>query len=409
MIKNIKNTKNELSFLFSIIVFIVILLLGIWFFYAKYFNEHKREEKNFSFLSTLINTWKLDRVKIMWNRFEENFSRKTKIEHKWHIKENLPKMFFNYVHLDKHDNLISKFVRHDVEIEFFREILKEDKYLKLVQGEWFLVKKFNLKNSEKFIILKRLRYDLEDYLTDIFWFIFISIILSIVIYFISRKFIDRIFIPVEQNIEDMKNFIHNAGHELKTPIAVIDSNLQLLDDTKKYDAEMSWEMREEVKKLNLLINSLVNLSEIDSLKNREENNLLEMVNEIIKNFSDKIEDKKIKINIDIDKNTIIKSNKIYLYMFLSNIVWNSIKYNKKDWKIDIYYKNSKLIVKDSWIGISKEDLNKIFDRFYKIDKSRNSEGFGIGLSLVKKIAMVYNWKINMSSNENKGSEFSVEF
>jgi signal transduction histidine kinase len=409
MIKNIKNTKNELSFLFSIIVFIVILLLGIWFFYAKYFNEHKREEKNFSFLSTLINTWKLDRVKIMWNRFEENFSRKTKIEHKWHIKENLPKMFFNYVHLDKHDNLISKFVRHDVEIEFFREILKEDKYLKLVQGEWFLVKKFNLKNSEKFIILKRLRYDLEDYLTDIFWFIFISIILSIVIYFISRKFIDRIFIPVEQNIEDMKNFIHNAGHELKTPIAVIDSNLQLLDDTKKYDAEMNWEMREEVKKLNLLINSLVNLSEIDSLKNREENNLLEMVNEIIKNFSDKIEDKKIKINIDIDKNTIIKSNKIYLYMFLSNIVWNSIKYNKKDWKIDIYYKNSKLIVKDSWIGISKEDLNKIFDRFYKIDKSRNSEGFGIGLSLVKKIAMVYNWKINMSSNENKGSEFSVEF
>jgi signal transduction histidine kinase len=409
MIKNIKNTKNELSFLFSIIVFIVILLLGIWFFYAKYFNEHKREEKNFSFLSTLINTWKLDRVKIMWNRFEENFSRKTKIEHKWHIKENLPKMFFNYVHLDKHDNLISKFVRDDVEIEFFREILKEDKYLKLVQGEWFLVKKFNLKNSEKFIILKRLRYDLEDYLTDIFWFIFISIILSIVIYFISRKFIDRIFIPVEQNIEDMKNFIHNAGHELKTPIAVIDSNLQLLDDTKKYDAEMSWEMREEVKKLNLLINSLVNLSEIDSLKNREENNLLEMVNEIIKNFSYKIEDKKIKINIDIDKNTIIKSNKIYLYMFLSNIVWNSIKYNKKDWKIDIYYKNSKLIVKDSWIGISKEDLNKIFDRFYKIDKSRNSEGFGIGLSLVKKIAMVYNWKINMSSNENKGSEFSVEF
>jgi signal transduction histidine kinase len=79
-------------------------------------------------------------------------------------------------------------------------------------------------------------------------------------------------------------------------------------------------MREEVKKLNLLINSLVNLSEIDSLKNREENNLLEMVNEIIKNFSYKIEDKKIKINIDIDKNTIIKSNKIYLYMFLSNIV-----------------------------------------------------------------------------------------
>jgi hypothetical protein len=71
-----------------------------------------------------------------------------------------------------------------------------------------------------------------------------------------------VFKPVEENISDMKNFIHNAGHELKTPISVIDSNIQLLLDMKTYDEEMILELKTEILKLNSLLQSLINLSDI---------------------------------------------------------------------------------------------------------------------------------------------------
>lgn len=79
------------------------------------------------------------------------------------------------------------------------------------------------------------------------------------------------------------------------------------------------------------------------------------------------------------------------------------------WKIDIKYKNNSLIIKDTWIGIKKDDINKIWDRFYKSDNSRNTPGFGIWLSLVKKIGDIYNWKISVDSEENIWTKFSIKF
>lgn len=409
MENNIKNTKNKLSIIFSIIIFIIILILWTSFFSVKYFNEYKREVNNFKLLSVIIKSWKIDKIKIIWDKFEENFSKKFKREKRKKIANNLPNHIVNYVHLDGSNSLVSKFIKEDIEIEFFKKVLKSNKYFKTTYEKWFLIKKFDLKNNEKFVIFEKLKYDLDDYFEDIFKFFIISLLFSIFIYFISRKFINNTFVPVEQNIDDMKNFIHNAGHELKTPISVIDSNLQILDDTKKFDKSMNKEMRYEVKKLNSLIDCLVNLSDVGSFKNKDKNILKDILEEIIKEFKDKIKEKELKINLDIKDDIIVEANRNYLYMFLSNLIWNAIKYNNDKWVIDIYYRNRNFIIKDTWIWIAKKDLNKIFDRFYKIDNSRNSEGFGIWLSLVKKIAWVYKWKIEVKSEKWKGSEFRVYF
>jgi len=94
---------------------------------------------------------------------------------------------------------------------------------------------------------------------------------------------------------------------------------------------------------------------------------------------------------------------------LSNIVWNAIKYNKNNWKIDIKIDKTKLSIKDSWKWIPSSDLEKIFDRFYKVDRSRNSDGFGIWLSLVKKIADIYKWKIEVKSKKWEWTEFIIKF
>lgn len=127
----------------------------------------------------------------------------------------------------------------------------------------------------------------------------------------------------------MKNFVHNAGHELKTPISVIDSNLQLIDDIKSYDKEMTKEMKQEIQKLNSLINSLIQLTDINSLQKKEKNNLKEVTEEILKDFQQKIDKKNIEVSLKIENNIHIMAHKGYLYIFLSNIIGNAIKYNKE--------------------------------------------------------------------------------
>ena len=90
-------------------------------------------------------------------------------------------------------------------------------------------------------------------------------------------------------------------------------------------------------------------------------------------------------------------------------MWNAIKYTQVWWKIDINLYNDKLSVKDNWLWISDTDKKKIFDRFYMWEKSRNNDWHGIWLSLVKKIADIYNCKITLKSEIGKGSEFILIF
>jgi signal transduction histidine kinase len=118
----------------------------------------------------------------------------------------------------------------------------------------------------------------------------------------------------------MNDFIHNAGHELKTPLSVIDSNIQLIDDMKVYDKEMTKELKSEVIRLNSLIDSLVKLSDIDVFKKTDNVNLKNIIDEIINDFKFKISENNIEIKINVAKNITIKANKDYLYIFLSNII-----------------------------------------------------------------------------------------
>ena len=208
----------------------------------------------------------------------------------------------------------------------------------------------------------------------------------------------------------MNNFIHNAGHELKTPISVIDSNIQFIKDVKKYDESMLDEMKNETKKLNSLIDSLIKLSDIWDLKWwKAKVNLKDLVNEILNKFKENISKKAIQVNVKIRKDILIEANRDYFYILLSNLIWNAVKYNMNDWKIDISYKDNQLTIKDSWVWIPTDDFNKIFDRFYKVDESRNTEGFGIWLSLVKKIVDIYSWDIEVDSEDWEGSSFVLSF
>ena len=407
---NLNSTKKRLTIIFTLIVFTIVLILWLIFFSAKYYNELRKEKMNFlnsiSFVEKEFN---------VIDKFIKNFNIKRNIFN--NIKEGIIKDIRNdktvssYIIINKTNNfIISSNIEYNiVPLEWI--ILDNNEYI-WVEVFWFLISKFHIKEkwiNYDIVFIQKLTYSFDNYLGDIISYIIVVLFFSVWVYFIWYKFINEALKPVEENMKDMEYFVQNAGHELKTPISIIDSNIQLLDDIKSYDSWFTKEIREEIKRINLLMSWLIELTNINQNKPLDKLNLKNELEKVISWLKSKILEKELNINIKIEKITIIKSNKDYLYIFLSNLIWNAIKYNKKWWKIDIFCKNWTLIIKDSWIWIEDNDLNKIFDRFYKTDFSRNSEGFWIGLSLVKKIENIYKWKIIVKSKKNIWTSFIIKF
>ena len=135
---------------------------------------------------------------------------------------------------------------------------------KVVIDSWVVVSIIEYRSDNKLILFKKIRYDFWDYLEDISYFTLIIFLFSVLFYYLWFRFVSRNLEPVEQSFADMHDFIHNAWHELKTPISVIDSNLQLIKETKKFDNELVQEWLLEVKRLDHLIESLIELSNINS-------------------------------------------------------------------------------------------------------------------------------------------------
>lgn len=428
MNNNIKKTKKKLAIIFSIIFFVVIFILWFTYFSAKYFKESSAEKIRIITLINLVESWdiSIDDVMNFEIKFEKSIWNSWKKD-KQDIFEQLPPWdqlppdldnnskfkpdwFINYVLLDNTWSVISSNIKDDIDEDFIVKIASNNNFFKLTQDSWFYVKKFNVNQDEgTFIILKKLRYSFSDYINDLLGFLFINILFSLCLYFVGLKFVNKAFVPVEENIKDMKDFIHNAWHELKTPISVIDSNIQLMDDMKIYDEDMTKELKKEVLRLNSIIEWLIKLSDIDLFRDIINNNLKNVVEDVLNQFKFKIQEKDLKINVKISKDINIKSNKDYFYIFISNLIWNAIKYNKDHWTINIKFKDWEFDITDSWVWIDKKDIWKIFDRFFKSDKSRNSEWFWIGLSLVKKISDIYKWNIEVKSKKEEGTTFIIRF
>ncbi len=418
----IKKTKAKLAITFVVVIFVLISILGTIFFIAKYYRVSSNEKNFVHQIIHEISTWEKAEEKLqnITKRINTDRFLPQRKHPKWPCWprcqdkkkvqiSNTPTRNFNYIHFDKNYNILSVNIRWNIDSDYLEDVIEKDDFLSWQKKDRYYVKKVRTSDNWLFILLLNVTYWFDDLLSDLLGFLFINWLFSIALFFVGKVFINKSFSPLESNMNDMKNFVHNAWHELKTPIAVIDSNLQLFKEIKTYDDTMVWEMREEVSKLNSLIESLVKLSDIDNFKEKSSINLKELVEEIVSDFWSKISEKDIHVSIDIPEKKTIIANKDYIYIFIANIIWNAIKYNKKSWEIIIKMDGNKLQISDNWIGISDKNIWKIFNRFFKWDESRNSEWFGIWLSLVKKIADIYKWKIMVSSKNDDGTTFIVTF
>lgn len=213
-----------------------------------------------------------------------------------------------------------------------------------------------------------------------------------------------------------KDFISNFSHEIKTPIAIMNGYINLLKRN-----EMSKEERDEY--IDKLYNSSINLSnlisnilKLNKLENSEmelnDVNLSNVLENVIISYDELINNKKINLDIDMDDRLIKYTNESFIQLIFSNLISNAIKFSKYEGIVEIKLKNKndyiEFIVKDNGIGMSKDTIIHIFNRFYQGDTSHKTEGNGLGLSMVKKAIDRLGYKISIESEEEKGSTFIVD-
>ena len=213
-----------------------------------------------------------------------------------------------------------------------------------------------------------------------------------------------------------KNLTSDISHELRTPLTSIQTHLEaMIDGIWEPSKERLNSVNEEVIRLSHLVNQLKNLAKFDSYEdklNLKNENLTQLIKNIIYNNESYALDKNIRIKYELeDVNANIDKEKIS--QVIINLISNAIRYTNLNGEILIkLYKKSdfiKIIVKDNGIGIPEESLDYIFERFYRVDKSRcrNTGGTGIGLTICKSIVDLHKGKIEVKSKLNEGSEFII--
>ena len=223
--------------------------------------------------------------------------------------------------------------------------------------------------------------------------------------------------PIKSSMQKQKRFIADASHELRTPIAVVISGLEVNLSNKKLDLVLAKKTLEstleEMREFSKLSNSLLDMSKYDMpIKIKfEPISINELVESIVEKNKSLAQIKKINIEVKIKSSAMVMGNKIELGRVLFNVLDNAIKYTRADGTITIFDKIDSnkyiLTISDNGRGIPEDILNKIFDPFFRGDSSRNTEGAGLGLTLSKKIIENHRGTISIKSQENKGTSVII--
>ena len=238
----------------------------------------------------------------------------------------------------------------------------------------------------------------------------------VLVYVIVVMLSGRVIAPMIKNEQKQKQFITDAGHELKTPITVIAKSLTVLEmevgKQKWIDKAML-----QTEKLKNLVNSLVSLAKMDEgvgILKKDTFDISDAITDTAQSFADFAEAQGHKLNISVAPGIRYTGDEYAVRQLASVLIDNAVKYAEPD--TDIYFEMKKdkkgvsISTRNACSGISPEDTKRLFDRFYRPDKSRNNAtgGFGIGLSLARSIAEGHNGSIYAKLTEDNVIEFTAE-
>lgn len=224
---------------------------------------------------------------------------------------------------------------------------------------------------------------------------------------------------VEEVFIHEKQFSSDVSHELRTPITVIlaqsDYALQYSDTFE--EAKESLEViNRHAKRMTNLINQIMELSKLERQKEieKEKINLSNIVLQLLEDYKPLLESKNLNLVYNVEKDLRIQGNKIMLERLFLNILMNAVKFTKTNIEVSLTRedKTAVLKIRDDGIGISEEDKKFIWERFYQVNDSRNKEenkGSGLGLSMVKKIVDLHSATIDLESELEQGTCFTIKF
>lgn len=219
---------------------------------------------------------------------------------------------------------------------------------------------------------------------------------------------------LERNYLRERQFINDVSHELRTPLTVILAEVEYI---KKYYSEE--EIKEivnviyrQTNSMKNIIQTLLDMSRIEGSIEKEDVDISQHI--VYKIDEYKILNRDINIFSDIAGGFVLETNLTFIDRVVDNLLGNAIKFTRDSVWISLFKRDDKYIleVKDNGEGLNVEDINKIFDRFYQVNKSRNkskNNGYGLGLSIVKQICDVEEWSIEVESELGIGSVFRVRF
>ncbi len=216
--------------------------------------------------------------------------------------------------------------------------------------------------------------------------------------------------------ESKKEFFQNASHELKSPLTCIIGYQQMITEEIINDLgeikETAKNTLSEALRMNSILSDMFNLSTLEVKKDsiKENINLKDVVLEVTTALNVKCQEQNISLDLNID-DVILLANTQEMVELVRNLIDNAIKYNKTNGTVKVLLNENCLQVSDTGIGIEKNDIERIFERFYRVDKarSRKTGGTGLGLSIVKHICLNYGFKINVESEVDIGTTFTIEF
>ena len=244
---------------------------------------------------------------------------------------------------------------------------------------------------------------------------------GILIVFVSSLFLaGRALIPIKKSWERQQNFVADASHELRSPLAVMQTNLELVLGNREetIDSQSKWleNVQIENRRMTKLVTDLLFLARADSNQQMLEKTLFplyEVIREVIGSFEPVAAKKGIQLEMNLERDIEFLGDADRIKQLTVILLDNAIKYTSKGGKAEVSLKQRdshvELVVSDTGVGIESEHLDKIFDRFYRVDKARSRDigGTGLGLSIAEWIVREHKGSIQVSSAPGAGSTFKV--
>lgn len=225
---------------------------------------------------------------------------------------------------------------------------------------------------------------------------------------------------LEQVESSRQEFVSNVSHELKTPLSsikVLTESILLQENvpTEMY-REFMVDINSEIDRMTAIVNDLLSLVKLDyngARLNISERDIGELLSDIVKRIKPLADNKNIDLSLEINKEVVAECDDVKMSLAISNLVENGIKYTPVDGKVkvslDADHQNCYIKVQDTGIGISEEEQSKVFDRFYRVDKTRDREtgGTGLGLAITHSTVMLHNGTVQIISGKGEGATFIV--